>query len=254
MMTSIRLRPGDVILSSGTGFFAGLNKLAQRAYTWIPAEFTHVAICVVPDVIFDARPFESIALRNVFREVESGNLVPGDINSRNFWVLRPPIEVADSDSLVDLAVRMIQPMYVHIGKKYNWLFTVPQKSDRNPLNQEAGRVFCSELCSLILRHLSLVPASWGASSTTLPVHFQKLVEDGWQDVSDDWSTELRAIREALANPTSETGRLNAPRIPNADRWILETTNWAKMHSIVSNLDNEIEQLLGRWPGMDSKLD
>lgn len=250
MTTFLRLRPGDVVLSSSTGFFADVNKALQTAYTRIPAEFTHVAICVVPDVLLDARPFEGIGLRNVFREVEAGRLRPADTGSRNLCVLRPPV-ATDGDRLVDLASGMTKPLYSHLGKKYNWLFTAPQPSDSNPLDREAGRLFCSELCSLILRHLSLVPVGWGAASATLPVHFQRLVVEGWQDVSGIWTGELRKVQAALADPDSETGRLNAPRIDMADRWIAETTGWAGLDRSTSEFDRDLDRLLARWKRGDT---
>jgi hypothetical protein len=117
----------------------GVASTANRFGQWVAsgkkAQFTHVAICLMPDVLLDARPFVDVQLRNIFGEVRSGRLDAARMAVPDILVLRNPALTASYEAMDDTAARLVRPLYPQLRKKYNALFSVPQASDKTQRTQ-----------------------------------------------------------------------------------------------------------------------
>lgn len=194
------IRPGDIVLTRSTGFGSLANLTGQALLAARRARFTHAAVCVAPGVLLDARPFEHIQLRNVVHEVAAGSLT-GDMGRHTrMMVLRAAKVQHDRDALDDVAVGMLAPTYAQLSKRYNWLFTQPQRSDEDPLSEDAKFAYCTELCTLVLKEEGVLPADWPVASAAFPAHFEALAQSkDWIDVTDEWVRQLDHIAAGLAD-------------------------------------------------------
>jgi hypothetical protein len=250
MQPSHPFRPADLVLTCGNDWHSGLNKAGQSIATLKLARFTHIAICVLPDVLLDARPFAHIQLRNVFTEVRQKRLNSLPASKSDILVLR---NAALSDSFDTMDATMAElsgPLYAQLSKKYNWLFLRRQSSDTDLNKDESKRAFCSELCVLMLRHLKALPDTTRFPSRALPVHFQDFENQGWSDVTDEWSKGLQDIEQAIDDPTSNLGKFLLKREEMADSWIQETVGWWKisrdMGAIAERAITDLDDLIARW--------
>lgn len=200
MTLHLPIRPGDIVLTRSTGFGSLANLTGQALLTARRAKFTHAAVCVAPGVLLDARPFEHICLRNVVDEVAAGSFT-GDMGRHTrMMVLRAAKVQHDRDALDDVAVGMLAPTYAQLSKRYNWLFTKPQRSDHDPLSEDAKFAYCTELCTLVLKEEGVLPADWPVASAAFPAHFEALAQSkDWINVTDEWVHQLDNIAAALAD-------------------------------------------------------
>lgn len=244
----LKFRPADIVLTCSHGFAAKGNRIGQLILTGKSAQFTHVAICLAPDVLLDARPFEHVQLRNIFDEVRSGGLAALSKADSAMLVLRNTALSASHETMDVTMGELTRPLYPQLRKKYNWLFLRRQVSDTNPVAAEAQRAFCSELCVLMLQYLTVLPDRLRASKT-LPVHIQNLLSCGWSDVTEEWSAELQSVRQAIDAPASEHGRIVMQREKMANLWINETEGWASIQeslaTLVNNVSRGLDDLVGR---------
>lgn len=195
-MIMTRIRPGDLLLTRSAGMPAMSNLLGQSVMAGRTASYTHASLCVFPDVLLDSRPFEHVRLRSVFDEVRRKGLTA----DMDLLVLRKPALSSSWDAMDDTQVSLIEPLYAQLDKQYNWLFGIPQPSDQDPATREATRVFCSELCTQMLRAVEGFADGRRRASWTLPVHLEALLDRGWVDASTEWRTHLNAIEGALLRP------------------------------------------------------
>lgn len=236
----LKFRPADIVLTCSRGFAAAGNRIGQLILTGKFAQFTHVAICLVPDVLLDARPFKHILLRNIFDEVRSGRLAALRNADSAMLVLRNTALTASHEAMDITMSELTRPLYPQLRKKYNWLFLRRQVSDTNPAAAEAQRAFCSELCVLMLKYLTVLPDRLTASKT-LPVHFQELLSCGWSDVTEQWSADLESVRQAIDAPDSEHGRIVLRREDMANLWIKETEGWANIQETFTAMVNDVSR-------------
>jgi hypothetical protein len=239
MQPSLVFRPADLVLTCSRGLASAANRLGQLIASGKPAQFTHVAICMAPDVLLDARPFVDIRLRNIFDELRSGRLDGARLTQPDVLVLRNPALTASHDMMDDTATELVRPLYHQLRKKYNWLFRIPQPSDNDPAATNARRAFCSELCVLMMTYLNVLPGTWTRASATFPANFQELVSSGWCDVTEDWSAELRSVQQAIDAPQSTHGQIVMQREKTANDWIKETEGWAQVQDTFSDLVNDM---------------
>jgi hypothetical protein len=242
-------RPGDIVLTCSQGFTGAANRLAQFLTAGEAARFTHAAICTVPDVLLDVRPFEHVRLRNVFAEVREGRLFGPNGPTSSMLVLRNPALTSSWDATDRTVISFVAPMLVMLSKKYNWLFLRPQSSDLNPESEDARRAFCSELCVLMLVAADGLPKDVRPSAM-LPVDLHALLQGGWKDVTDEWVTELRAIDGAIREPQSQRGRLIMPREERADLYVAETETGHRMmvdlETAVTGMLEAFDALIEKW--------
>lgn len=242
MSPGLNIRPADIVLTRSRGLSASLNRAGQFILTGRFPGFTHAAICLVPDVIIDARPFEDVRLRSMFEEVRSGRLDTARMGKRDIFVLRNDRLSSSREVMDDTAISLVRPLYRQLRKTYNWFFQLPQSSDSDPQSEEARAVFCTELCVLLLHSLNVTPANWLPASGVLPVDFEALLNHGWSDVTESWINEIGSLSRALASPDSEHARLVMPREQTAELWIKETEGWAAVSEQVKSLDHVAQQL------------
>jgi hypothetical protein len=249
MQPSLIFRPADLVLTCAGGLVSVANRFGQLVASGKVAQFTHAAICMVPDVLLDARPFVDIHLRNIFGEVRSGRLDAARMMIPDILVLRNPALTASHEAMDATATQLVRPLYPQLRKKYNWLFRAPQASDGDPAATNARRVYCSELCVLMMTYLNVLPPTWTRASATFPVHFQELASCGWRDVTEEWSAELRSVRRAIDAPRSTHGQIVMQRERMADNWIKETEGWAKLDGslgdLVNDMSSHLDNLLAR---------
>jgi hypothetical protein len=190
------------------------------------------------DVILDARPFEDVRLRNLFDEVRSGTLTAARLEADDMLVVRKPALTESYEAMDDTSEKLVRPLVAQLRKRYNWLFTHPQASDRDPQAESARRVFCSELCVLMLHHLNAaVPGSWRPSQT-LPVHFQDLVSHGWTDVTDVWRDGLNSIARALTQPSTRHGHILLTREETSGSLIRELVGWSDVSENLTKFSDQ----------------
>src|SRR5215472_3352774 len=177
------MQAGDLILIKSLNVRGRINRGAQSIATLKTSRYSHVLLCVAPSVVIDATPEHGVALRNVVREVISERLTDQMCADGVMRVLRPPAGSWDPQAGSALVSTM-----VHMGKKYNWRFLMPQASDVNSESEDVKSAFCSELAALLLKKWNILPPTWRPASKTLPQHFERL---GWKDVTDEWSADLK---------------------------------------------------------------
>ena len=191
------MKAGDLILIKSRGTRGRINRSAQTVITFKRAKFTHVQLCVAPYVVIDATPEHGVTLRNVAREAISEHLTDRMCAAGEMCVLRPPDGLWDPNSGDALVSAM-----VHMGKDYNWWFLFPQSSDVAPTSDKTQSAFCSELVTILLKQWGVLPQKWRRSSKVLPLHLAQLAAT-WQDVTLEWSGELKTIREWAESPQPE---------------------------------------------------
>lgn len=143
--------PGDVVLTTGMGPAAVVNRLVQSAVEGSWARATHAMLVAAPGVYLDAGPRQGVALVPADRYVFADRARPGARRRRLEAVLRHP-ELATSEALRAELARVARAF---CGRGYNFRFVI------GPPRRMADRAgaFCSELVVEVFARLGwrLVP-------------------------------------------------------------------------------------------------
>jgi len=182
------VKAGDVILIRSKGVSSLLNRVGQTIVSGRIAPRSHVILCIAPDVVIDATTKHGVMLRNVVREAISERMTADMCDAGTMLAIRPPAASWDPTTGQALVSSMI-----HIGKKYNWKFGLPNASNADPESDEADSAFCSELVALLLKTWKMLDSK---ASQTLPISLQRMLTKGaWTDVTAEWAGKLREIGE-----------------------------------------------------------
>jgi len=242
------IRPGDIVLTRSTGIGSLAILTGQALLTAKRARFTHAAVCVAPGVLLDARPFEHIRLRNVVDEVAAGALNGEMGRNGRMLVIRAGKLQDDRDALDDLSAGMLAPTYAQLSKRYNWLFTKPQASDKDPLSDEAKFAYCTELCTLVLREEGILPADWPVASATFRVHYEALEQSkDWINVTDEWVRQLGGIESDLADidspESTNTRQIRATAQATIEVTLTIATSERSNNQQIERMANEVQAML-----------
>lgn len=201
------LSPADIILTRSTGALSALNIVGQSAATLSRSRFTHVLVCVAPGTLVDALPKQGVQVRNVVHEVIAGRLTIAMCKAGYLKVLRPTkfAEEQDGDDVQAKMWTAFSTASEQLKKRYNKLFLVPNSSDARA--KIAKDAFCSELVTLVLRPLDLLPKTFARPSGVLPVHFQSLESDpDWHDITSDIESWFATLEEWASSFNREDAR------------------------------------------------
>lgn len=190
--------PGDVVLINNHGAKANLNKLGQLALTGQYPHFTHVMLSMNHSgILLDSQPMEGVKLRSIYDEISSGTLSSDRFKNNDVLVIRNEA-IATWD--MEVSENIFKSYCLNYKKKYNFYIGMPNISDQDS-NATAKRVFCSELCFLMLEQLNVLPTDKNnnfprRASGALPVHFERLVTEGWGDVTQKWLENISSIERS----------------------------------------------------------